>query len=123
MNKTLAALVISAPLVLGLSGCVIAIDGDKHDGLDMSDSHDRAISNRQNIATLIPSMSLAEVTTKLGIADFNESYAKAGENIQVLFYRTHRVHKDGLTTKDECTALIFKQSKLVSWGEGALSQL
>ncbi len=122
MKKSLIALIVSAPLVLGLSGCVIAIDGDKHDS-DMTNSHDRASQNRQNIATLIPQMSYNEVISRFGTADFNESYQKDGENIHVLFYRTHRVHKDDLTTKDECTPLIFKQGALVSWGERALTQL
>jgi len=124
MKKSIAILLLTAPLVFGLTGCVIAIDGDKHDSdLDMSNSHDRAISNRQHIAGLIPGLSFTEVTGRMGTADFNESYDKSGETIQVLFYRTHRVHKDDLTTKDECTPLIFKQGGLVSWGDNALRQL
>lgn len=122
MKKSIIALIVSAPLVLGLSGCVVAIDGDKHHS-DMTNAHNRAAQNREHIATLIPQMSLNDVTTRLGTADFNESYQKDGENIHVLFYRTHRVHKDDLTTKDECTPLIFKQGALVSWGEQALKQL
>jgi hypothetical protein len=59
----------------------------------------------------------------MGVADFNESYQKNGEQIQVLFYRTNRLHKDGLTTKDECTPLIFKNNQLVSWGENAYKQI
>jgi len=122
MKKSLIAVIVSTSLVFGLSGCVIAIDGDKHDS-DFSNSHDRAGQNREHIATLIPQMSLSDVTNKLGIADFNESYQKDGASINVLFYRTHRVHKDDLTTKDECTPLIFKQGALVSWGDQALQQL
>jgi len=124
MRKSLAILLVTAPLMFGLTGCVIAIDGDKHDSdLDISNSHDRAISNRQHIAGLTPGMSFVDVTSRMGTADFNENYAKNGEAIQVLFYRTHRVHKDDLTTKDECTPLIFKQGGLVSWGENAIRQL
>jgi len=121
MKKSLIALIVSAPLVLGLSGCVIAIDGD-NDDYHLS-SHDRATNNRQHIATLLPQMSISDVTTRFGIADFNESYNKDGENINVLFYRTHRVHKDDLTTKDECTALIFTGGALVSWDEQAVTPL
>ena len=123
MRKSLVALLISAPLVMGLTGCVVAIDGKSHDSDSIHNSHNRAEQNREHIAALIPSMSFADVTARFGIADFNENYQKNGENIQVLFYRTHHVHKDDLTTKDECTPLIFKQSRLVSWGESAFNQL
>jgi len=122
MKKSLIALMISAPLALSLTGCVIAIDGDNQDG-HYASSHDRASQNREHIASLIINMSLVDVTNKFGVADFNESYIKDDANINVLYYRTHRVHKDDLTTKDECTALIFKQGALVSWGEQALKQL
>lgn len=122
MKKSLIALIVSAPLVMGLTGCVVAIDGDKHRS-EMTNSHDRATQNREHIATLAPQMSISDVTNRLGTADFNEHYQKDGENIQVLFYRTHRVHKDDLTTKDECTPLIFKGGALVHWGEQAFKQL
>ena len=59
----------------------------------------------------------------LGVADFNEVYNKGDENIQVLYYRTNRKHADGITTKDECTPLIFKNGALVSWGDTAYSML
>lgn len=122
MKKSLIALVVCAPLAMGLTGCVVAIDGD-NDHSSMSNSHDRAQKNREQIATLFPQMSYGDITNRMGVADFNENYTKDGESIHVLFYRTHRVHKDDLTTKDECTPLIFKNGALVSWGESALAQL
>ena len=122
MNKSLIALLVAAPLTLGLTGCVVAIgDHDDHD-LTMSD-HNREYHNRKLISQLLINTSYSAVQNQLGVPDFNESYDKNGETIQVLYYRTQRVHKDDLTTKDECTPLLFKQHKLVSWGDRALSQI
>ncbi|NRA82841.1 MAG: DUF3192 domain-containing protein [Gammaproteobacteria bacterium] len=123
MKKSLIALLVMAPLSLSLTGCVVAIgDHDRDNGYVMSD-HDRQYENRKQIATLMVNATFSAVQDKMGVPDFNETYDKNGETIQVLFYRTHRVHKDDLTTKDECTPLVFKQNKLVSWGDKALRQL
>ena len=50
----------------------------------------------------------------MGVADFNETYLDNGKTVNVVYYRTHRLHKDGLTTKDECTKLVFVDSKLTA---------
>lgn len=123
MKKSLLAVLIATPLMLGLSGCVVSIGGDDDSGFSSFDYEDREYENRQKIARLQLNTSFSAIQTELGVADFNETYAKEGENIQVLYYRTHRKHKDGMTTKDECTPLIFKDGKLVSWGEQAYRQL
>jgi len=68
-------------------------------------------------------MGFDQVKNLMGVPDFNETYEKNGETIQVLYYRTQRTKKDGITTKDECTPLIFKQSILSSWGEMAYKQI
>jgi hypothetical protein len=41
----------------------------------------------------------------------------------VLFYRTHRRDGDGVTTKDECTPLVFKNGLLIGWGDAAYQAL
>ncbi|NRA71938.1 MAG: DUF3192 domain-containing protein [Gammaproteobacteria bacterium] len=125
MKKTAAALLILAPLSLGLTGCVVAIgdhDRDRNGDHVLSD-HDRQYENRKYIAKLMLNTTMSTIQTDLGVPDFSESYDKNGEMVQVLFYRTQRVHKDDLTTRDECTPLIFKQQKLMSWGDRALIQL
>ncbi len=123
MKKSILPLLIIAPLTLGLTGCVVAVGGDD-DGYRMGHNFDdREYENRQKIARLQLNSSFNEVQSTFGVADFNEVYQKAGESIQVLYYRTNRKHKDGLTTKDECTPLIFKNGLLVSWGESAYAML
>lgn len=121
MKKTLATLLLIAPLSLGLTGCIIVADGDG--GSIMADHEDREYENRKKIARLELDMGYLEVQDYLGVADFNEVYEKNGENVQVLYYRTNRKHADSMTTKDECTPLVFKGKKLVSWGESAYQQL
>jgi hypothetical protein len=120
MKKSLIMLALAMPIAL--SGCVVAVGND--DGFDVSSHHeDKETINRRHLAQLQPMMSYHDVKNLMGVADFNESYQKNGEQIQVLFYRTNRLHKDGLTTKDECTPLIFKNNQLVSWGENAYKQI
>lgn len=123
MKKVLLPLLVITPLTLGLTGCVVAVGGGE-DGYSMShDFEDREYDNRKKIARLQLNSSFNDVQSTLGVADFNEVYEKNGENIQVLYYRTNRKHKDGITTKDECTPLIFKNGELVSWGDSAYALL
>ena len=63
------------------------------------------------------------IRTDLGTPDFTEAYNRDNKKVKVLFYRTHRVKADGVTTKDECTALIFVDNKLDSYGDRALVEL
>ena len=42
---------------------------------------------------------------------------------EVLFFRTHRTHSDGETTKDECTPLVFRDGVLIGFGDKAYRQL
>ena len=121
MKKSLVLLLTALPFTMALSGCVVSVGGDDgHYGYDLGD---REYENRKKIARLQLNTPFADVQSRLGVADFNEVYQKEGENVQVLYYRTNRKHKDGITTKDECTPLIFRDGLLVSWGEMAYAQL
>ncbi|MCH2057147.1 MAG: DUF3192 domain-containing protein [Thalassotalea sp.] len=122
MKKSLLILSLALPLTLGLSGCVVSVGGDD-DGHYSYSHNDREYDNRKKIARLQLNASFGDVQQMLGVADFNEVYKKGEENIQVLYYRTNRKHADGITTKDECTPLIFKNGALVSWGDTAYSML
>ncbi|WP_371372679.1 DUF3192 domain-containing protein [Thalassotalea aquiviva] len=123
MKKSLAALLIAAPLAMVLPGCIVVADGDgSHENITAS-FQDREYENRKKIARLSLDMGYLEVQDHLGVPDFNETFQRNNENIQVLFYRTNRKHKDSMTTKDECTPLVFKNGKLVSWGEKAYKMI
>ncbi len=82
---------------------------------------DREAYNRKYIA----SMSLEDNHNKkavieyMGAPDITEAKQIDGDNVQVLFYRTQHVKSDGITTKDECTPLLFKNGLLIAWGDTA----
>lgn len=117
MKKSILALIVAAPLTLSLTGCVVAVGGDDRD-YKVSGSNHNEFENRKSIASLPLSTSYNDAVHKLGVAEFNEKYEQDGDLIQVIYYRTHRVHKDGLTTKDECTYLKFVNGALVATGDG-----
>ncbi|GAB3022034.1 DUF3192 domain-containing protein [Bowmanella dokdonensis] len=118
MIKRAAPFVLLIPALLGLTGCVISVGGDGYEYQDGDWQH-REAKNRKEIARLEPGMSLDNLNSRLGTPDFSEFHQAEQGDIQVLFYRTHRNHGDGVTTKDECTPLVFREGRLVGWGEAA----
>lgn len=118
MKSTIIALLIVAPLSMTLSGCVFKVGGDAEHTMS-SDFEDREYENRKKISKLAIDTSFVQVEKQLGVADFTETYKNGEERIQVLYYRTHRLHKDGITTKDECTYLKFVNMALTETGNGA----
>lgn len=119
--KTILLLTFIASSVL-LSGCVVSVGGgsDSHYG---SNWEDREFNNRQHIANLTKGASYESVLRKMGVADFNELYEKQDGTYRVLFYRTQKTMSDGITTKDECTPLVFRGGELVGWGDSAYSMI
>lgn len=118
MKKSLLVLLIAAPIALTLSGCVISVKDGEVDHSFLSDSEDRAYQNRKKITTLQLGASFSDTQEKLGVADFSETYPVNNDTVRVLYYRTQRKHKDGITTKDECTYLQFINGALVETGNG-----
>lgn len=118
MKKSLLALVVALPLATTLSGCVISVNDGEVDHSLMGDSGDRSYENRKKIGKVKLSSSFADMQERLGVADFSETYTHNQQTIRVLYYRTQRKHKDGLTTKDECTYLEFVNGELTQTGNG-----
>lgn len=117
MKKSLLALIVVAPLTFGLTGCVIAVGGE--DGHSISgDFEDREYENRKKIARIQLNSAFSDVSHTMGVADFSETYLDNEKTVNVVYYRTHRLHKDGLTTKDECTKLIFVSNSLTAIEQG-----
>ncbi|WP_299074155.1 DUF3192 domain-containing protein [uncultured Paraglaciecola sp.] len=116
MKKVMVAAVCG--LSLGLSGCVVSVGGSDEYGTQ-SDWQDREQKNRRHISRLQQNNTHDETLRRMGVADFNELYVKGEDTFQVLYYRTQRIEGDGVTSKDECTPLVFKNSLLVGWGESA----
>ena len=113
------------PLSLALSGCVIVADGDWDDD-DYTSSNWKAEQkqNRESISNLNLGQERSEIISQMGAATFTEAFtADNGSGYKVLYFRTHREHSDGDTTKDETTPLVFENDKLIGWGEDALQRI
>ena len=108
-----------------LSGCVIvAGDVDEFDRNDYnSDWQNMESDNRAKIANLRLGEDYATVLQTMGQANFSEAFENDGNQYQILYYRTHRVESDGETTKDETTPLVFKNQRLIGWGQDALQRI
>jgi len=85
---------------------------------------DREVFNRKYIATLSidDQLTKASIIENMGSPDLSEAKQTTESNIQVLFYRTQHKKSDGITAKDECTAMIFKNDMLIAWGDNAYQQ-
>ena len=80
---------------------------------------ERETYNAKQIGQLEFGMSKDDVIRMLGSPDINEAKETSNGAHQVLFYRTHHVTSDGITTKDECTPLLVRDNELVGWGNDA----
>lgn len=82
---------------------------------------DREAFNRKYFETLSLQHPVRQeqVITKLGGPDITEAKNSGDVMWQLLYYRTHRTVSDGITTKTECSALLFKNRVLVAIGEQA----
>lgn len=118
VSKGVAVTLAIVSILLGLKGAVWIYDEMEQTimGVDALDPLDREIVNRKAIQTLRIGDTLETVSEKMGTADFNEIKAFTDNTFQVLYFRTQLVKEDGITTRDECTPLVFENSNLIGWG-------
>lgn len=83
---------------------------------------DRQAYNSEKLNELDLGQSLSDVKMLFGKADFSEAKTVKSAKLQVLFYRTHHEKSDGVTTKEECTPLIFENDRLIAWGADTYKQ-
>ncbi|EKE84867.1 DUF3192 domain-containing protein [Idiomarina xiamenensis] len=83
---------------------------------------ERETFNLKNIGLLDIGTPKDDVIRKLGSPDISEGKETEKGPVLVLFYRTHHVKSDGITTRDECTPLLFRDNLLIGWGEDAYSE-
>jgi outer membrane protein assembly factor BamE (lipoprotein component of BamABCDE complex) len=118
--KKLGRITLVAFLLAALGGC-ININGES--GWDNGDWKKDQELNRKIISELVIGTERANVLNRMGTPSFSEAFLKGEQQYNVLFYRTHHVKSDGMTTKDETTPLVFKEDKLIGWGEDVLSSV
>jgi hypothetical protein len=120
MKALLLSSIMASSLLLG--GCVISI-GDDEGGYSYGSSWEkREAKNRNYISELDLGVSKERIIDTLGAADFIELTTSNGEKVQVLYYRTQRIHDDSMTTKDECTPLVFINGELVGFGDSVVQK-
>src|SRR5690606_10358996 len=61
------------------------------------------------------------VTRLLRSPDISEAQVPDRRDLLVLFYRPHHVKSEGITTRDECTPLLFEAAGLIACGAHAYS--
>lgn len=106
-----------------LQGCVIVTESDWKEGRAEYDGQVDERENRNRIAALPMQLSVNEVKQRLGTPDFSDRWQADDSDYQVLYYRTHRTHADGMTTRDECTPLVFVNGELTGTGDLALDSI
>lgn len=83
---------------------------------------DREAYNRKYIEQLTTSSKLPqqELIAKLGGPDITEAEKVGADVYQLMYYRTKRSVSDGITTTQECTALLFKNQQLIALDSDAV---
>jgi hypothetical protein len=94
------------------------------DDVDQMTWVDREAFNHKLISQykLTDNLTQDDVMRRLGTPDITEAVLQGKDLYQVLYYRTHRSVSDGITTADECTALLFKNRYLQAIGEEAVQR-
>lgn len=108
-------------IMLTLSGCIISVNDDEAEW-GIVGWEDKQKDNRKVIARLNIGDSRVEVLSQLGEPAFTEGFTSAGQDYQVYYFRTHRRHSDGRTSKNETTPVVFADNHLIGWGQKALDQ-
>jgi hypothetical protein len=121
MNKKIISRIIIALAAYAIFvGLVVTFYDDSPANMKWED---REAYNRQFIAKLqLDSFTFDQAIEKLGSPDITEAKKVNDENFQVMFYRTQHIKSDGITTQDECTALLFKNGVLSAIGKAAYEQ-
>jgi outer membrane protein assembly factor BamE (lipoprotein component of BamABCDE complex) len=89
---------------------------DKPQNMDWKD---REEFNKVQVSKLELGMGKQQILAILGSPDISEAKKSAHDTWQVMFYRTQHVKADGITTQDECTALLLENDVLMAWGDSA----
>ena len=113
--KRVVTIMTALAATLALSGCVI-VNGEPG-FIGSSDWEREQRRNSEAIANLDIGMQRSTVVDRLGTPSFSEAFTRDDDEYRVLFFRTQHRHSDGDTTRDETTPLVFKNDKLIGWGD------
>ncbi len=121
MNKKVISLVALALLAYGI---FVALVVNFYDDSPMNMKwEDRESYNRQYVTKVkLDQLNIDKIITDLGSPDITEAKKVDDTHYQLMYYRTQHMKSDGITTEDECTALLFKNDLLNAIGESAIEQ-
>jgi len=121
MNKKVVVRILIALAIYGVFvALVVNFYDDSPSDMEWGD---RESYNKQYIGKLtLEKFNFEQAIEELGGPDITEAKKVDGNSFQVMFYRTQHMKSDGLTTQDECTALLFKNGSLIAIGKSAYEQ-
>ena len=121
MNKKIIAIILVALAAYGIFVTLVVNFYD--DSPANMQWEDREAYNQQFIAKLeLKKFNFNSAIEQLGSPDITEAKIVNESRYQVSFYRTQHVKSDGITTQDECTALLFTNGILTAIGQTAYQQ-
>jgi outer membrane protein assembly factor BamE (lipoprotein component of BamABCDE complex) len=115
-KKVIKRIGIGAGLYAVFVMAVITLYPDTAQDMDWKD---REAYNKVQISKLELGLQKKQILELLGSPDITEAKRNDSKELQVMFYRTQHKKSDGITTEDECTALLFENNELVAWGDSA----
>ena len=117
MNKKVVKRIgIGVGLYAAFVMAVITLYPDSSKNMDWQD---REEYNKVQISKLELGLQKKHIIELLGSPDITEAKRNDNKELQVMFYRTQHKKSDGITTEDECTALLFENNELIAWGDSA----
>ncbi|CUA83001.1 MULTISPECIES: DUF3192 domain-containing protein [Pseudidiomarina] len=119
MSKMLKVIIIGFAVYVAAAALVLHFYQADPENMSWQE---RETFNLKQIGRLDLGADKGDVIRLLGSPDISEAKATDNGEVLILFYRTHHVKSDGITTRDECTPLLFKDDKLIAWGADAYSE-
>ena len=115
-KKVIKRIGIGAGLYAVFVMAVITLYPDTAQDMDWKD---REAYNKVQMSKLELGLQKKHIIEWLGSPDITEAKRNDNKELQVMFYRTQHKKSDGITTEDECTALLFENNELIAWGDSA----
>jgi hypothetical protein len=115
-NKVVKRIGIGVFLYAAIIIAVLTLYPDKLQDMDWKD---REEYNKIQISKLELGLQKMKILELMGSPDITEAKRIDDKELQIMFYRTQHKQADGITTEDECTALLFQNNELVAWGDSA----
>jgi hypothetical protein len=117
-------LAVAALATVMASGCVLVVaDGEVVGNGKRDSALEQQKYNRIAVPKIALGTAIDDVRDDLGEPHFSEAFSRDDGEYRVLFYRTHRTHQDGDTTRDETTPVVFRDGAVIGIGDDFYQRL